>query len=134
MPTRSAPFEANYTGLYVDPTLQEGFRQVIPSGLPLAAPFDQSFLEFLPTFFSDPTRFTWAHLWFVAYLLTFTLLYLPLFGRIPFALPRFLCGMKGGERPASPQLHRLGPYRTSQVNASSTCSASARSGLRTRPP
>jgi len=74
--------DANYTGLYVDPKLQDGFRQVIPSGLPLAAPFDQTFLDFLPTFFTDLTRFTWAHLWFVAYLLTFTLLYLPLFGRI----------------------------------------------------
>jgi uncharacterized protein (DUF2147 family) len=47
--------------------------------LPPAAPFDESFLEFLPTFFTDLSRFTWAHLWFVAYLLTFTLLYLPLF-------------------------------------------------------
>jgi uncharacterized protein (DUF2147 family)/fucose 4-O-acetylase-like acetyltransferase len=78
----SSGLDANYTGLYVDPTLQDGFRQVIPSGLPVAAPFDQSFLDFLPTFFTNPTRFTWAHLWFVAYLLTFTLLYLPLFGRI----------------------------------------------------
>src|SRR5262245_15697508 len=78
----SSGLDANYTGLYVDPKLQDGFRQVIPSGLPAAAPFDQSFLDFLPTFFTDLTRFTWAHLWFVAYLLTFTLLYLPLFARI----------------------------------------------------
>lgn len=74
--------DANYAGLHVDPKLQDGFRQVIPSGLPAAAPFDQGFLEFLPTFFTDLSRFTWAHLWFVAYLLTFTLLYLPLFRRI----------------------------------------------------
>jgi glucan biosynthesis protein C len=74
--------DANYTGLYVAPALQESFRQVIPSGLPAAAPFNQSFLDFLPTFFTDASRFTWAHLWFVAYLLTFTILYLPLFGRI----------------------------------------------------
>lgn len=78
----SSGLDANYTGLYVDPALQEGFRQVIPSGLPVAAPFDERFLSFLPTFFTNPTRFTWAHLWFVVYLLTFTLLYLPLFGRI----------------------------------------------------
>jgi peptidoglycan/LPS O-acetylase OafA/YrhL len=75
-------FDANYTGLYVNQHLQESFRQVIPSGLPAAAPFDDGFLEFLPTFFTDLSRFTWAHLWFIAYLLTFTLLYLPLFGRI----------------------------------------------------
>jgi surface polysaccharide O-acyltransferase-like enzyme len=74
--------DANFTGLYVDPSLQESFRQVIPSGLPAAAPFDESFLEFLPTFFTDATRFTWAHLWFIAYLLTFTILYLPILGRI----------------------------------------------------
>ncbi len=55
---------------------------MIPSGLPAAAPFNESFLDFLPTFFTDPSRFTWAHLWFVAYLLTFTILYLPLFGRL----------------------------------------------------
>lgn len=74
--------DANYTGLYVDPKLQEGFRQVIPSGLPPAPPFEESLFEFVPTFFTDPTRFTWAHLWFVAYLLTFTLLYLPILVRI----------------------------------------------------
>ena len=81
--------DANYTGLYVAPELQASFRQVIPSGLPDAAPFDESFLDFLPSFFSDPARFTWAHLWFVAYLLTFTVLYLPLFVRLLRARDRF---------------------------------------------
>jgi len=74
--------DANYTGLYVDPRLQESFHQVIPSGLPVASPFEQSFVEFLPSFFTELSRFSWGHLWFIAYLLTFTLLYLPLFGRI----------------------------------------------------
>src|SRR5262249_14765478 len=78
----SSGLDANYTGLYVAPKLQAGFRRVIPLGLPTAAPVDQSFLGFLPTFFTHLTRFTWAHLWFVAYLLTFTLLYLPLFLRL----------------------------------------------------
>lgn len=85
----STGLDANYTGLSVAPALQESFRQVIPGGLPAAAPFDEGFLEFLPTFFTDLTRFTWAHLWFVAYLLTFTLLYLPLFRRILRASERF---------------------------------------------
>lgn len=71
-------FDANYTGLYVDPSVQGDFREIIPSGLPVAPAFDERFFEFLPTFFSDATRFTWAHLWFVAYLLTFTIIYLPL--------------------------------------------------------
>jgi glucans biosynthesis protein C len=41
--------------------------------------FDESFLEFLPTFPTSLERFTWAHLWFLAYLLVFSLLYMPLF-------------------------------------------------------
>lgn len=85
--------DANYSGLYVAPALQEGFRQLIPSGLPIAAPFDESFFEFLPTFFTQLSRFTWAHLWFVAYLLTFTLLYLPLFRRIRDSHARFEGGV-----------------------------------------
>ncbi|MBI4514253.1 MAG: DUF2147 domain-containing protein [Deltaproteobacteria bacterium] len=85
--------DANYTGLYVAPALQASFRQVIPSGLPTAAPFTDSFVEFLPTFFTDLSRFTWAHLWFVVYLLTFTLLYLPLFRRVLHARGRFASGV-----------------------------------------
>ena len=71
--------DANYTGLYVSPALQPSFAPVIPAGLPVMAPFDESFLAFLPTFFTQLDRFTWSHLWFVAYLLVFTLLYLPAF-------------------------------------------------------
>lgn len=78
----SSGLDANYTGLYAGPSLQAGFRQVIPSGLPEAALFDEGFLEFLPTFFTELSRFTWAHLWFVAYLLIFTVLYLPLMKRM----------------------------------------------------
>jgi uncharacterized protein (DUF2147 family) len=85
--------DANYTGLYVAPALQESFRQVIPSGLPVAAPFNESFLDFLPSFFTDLSRFTWAHLWFVAYLLTFTILYLPVFAHILRAREWFKDGM-----------------------------------------
>src|SRR5262249_11330761 len=71
--------DANYAGLRVSPALQDGFRQLIPSGLPTMPPFNETFLEFLPTFFTRLERFTWAHLWFIAYLLVFTLVYLPLF-------------------------------------------------------
>jgi glucans biosynthesis protein C len=74
----SSGLDLNHTGLRVSPALQEGFRLVIPEGLSVAEPFDESFTEFLPTFFTLE-RFTWAHLWFVAYLFTFTLLYLPAF-------------------------------------------------------
>jgi uncharacterized protein (DUF2147 family)/surface polysaccharide O-acyltransferase-like enzyme len=71
--------DLNHAGLWVGESLQGTFRQVVPSGLPVAAPFTESFFEFLPTFFTRLDRFTWAHLWFVAYLLTLTVLYQPLF-------------------------------------------------------
>jgi uncharacterized protein (DUF2147 family) len=74
----SSGLDLNHAGLRVSPALQDGFRLVIPQGLPMAEPFAESFTAFLPTFFTLE-RFTWAHLWFVAYLFTFTLLYLPVF-------------------------------------------------------
>jgi uncharacterized protein (DUF2147 family) len=74
----SSGLDLNHAGLRVSPARLDGFRLVIPEGLSLAAPFDESFAAFLPTFFTLE-RFTWAHLWFVAYLFAFTLLYLPAF-------------------------------------------------------
>jgi hypothetical protein len=83
----SSGLDLNHVGLRVSPALQDGFRLVIPDGLPVAKPFGESFREFLPTFFTLE-RFTWAHLWFVAYLLTFTLLYLPAFALPPSPIER----------------------------------------------
>jgi glucan biosynthesis protein C len=77
----SSGLDLNHAGLRVSPALQAGFRLVIPEGLSVAAPFDESFVQFLPSFFTLE-RFTWAHLWFVAYLFTFTLLYLPAFAYV----------------------------------------------------
>src|SRR2546422_3907562 len=71
--------DLNHAGLWAAARLQAGFRAVIPNGLPLAKPFDESSLTFLPTFFTHLDRFTWSHLWFLAYLFTLTLLYLPAF-------------------------------------------------------
>jgi uncharacterized protein (DUF2147 family)/peptidoglycan/LPS O-acetylase OafA/YrhL len=71
--------DLNHAGLRVAPPLQDGFRLVIPGGLPVAEPFDESFFTFLPTFFTQLDRFTWGHLWFVAYLFTLTMLFLPVF-------------------------------------------------------
>jgi glucan biosynthesis protein C len=71
--------DLNHASLRVAPALQDGFRLVIPSGLPAAAPFEERFVTFLPTFFTRLDRFSWAHLWFVAYLFTFTMVYLPAF-------------------------------------------------------
>jgi fucose 4-O-acetylase-like acetyltransferase len=44
--------------------------------------FSGTFLEFLPRFFGSLEYFSWHHLWFLIYLFTFTMLYLPLFGRL----------------------------------------------------
>jgi uncharacterized protein (DUF2147 family) len=74
--------DLSHTGLRASAELQPGFHSVIPEGLALAPPFTETFREFLPTFFTQLDRFTWAHLWFLAYLFTFTLLYLPLFNRL----------------------------------------------------
>lgn len=71
--------DLNYAGLSVAPALQEGFRTLIPGGVPVAPPFDESFVAFLPSFFTRIARFTWSHLWFLAYLFTLTLAYLPVF-------------------------------------------------------
>lgn len=71
----------NHAGFRVREDLQDSFREVIPSGLDVMPAFDESFTEFLPTFFTNVDRFSWSHLWFIAYLLTFTLLYLPLLAR-----------------------------------------------------
>ena len=53
---------------YVEAITQRGFRG--------------TFLEYLPRFFGSLEHFSWHHLWFLVYLFTFTMLYLPLFGRL----------------------------------------------------
>jgi uncharacterized protein (DUF2147 family)/fucose 4-O-acetylase-like acetyltransferase len=70
--------DLNHRGLFVSERVQQSMRSVIPVDLPRAEPFDGDFLTFLPTFFTDLDRFTWAHLWFVAYLLAFTVVLLPI--------------------------------------------------------
>ncbi|MBW2280715.1 MAG: DUF2147 domain-containing protein [Deltaproteobacteria bacterium] len=78
----------NHEGLFVTAQVQESIRSVIPIDLPLMEPLEESFLSFLPTFFTDLDRFSWSHLWFVAYLLTFTLVLLPVFARLARREPR----------------------------------------------
>jgi glucans biosynthesis protein C len=73
--------DLNHAGLRVTEAIQPGFKIVIPGGLPTMPEFHESFREFFPTFFTSLDRFTWAHLWFVAYLLTFTVILLPIFAR-----------------------------------------------------
>ena len=71
--------DLNHLGLRVRADLQDSFHSVIPSGFDVAPAFSESFFEFLPTFFTDPLRFTWGHLWFIAYLFVFSVVLAPLF-------------------------------------------------------
>jgi glucan biosynthesis protein C len=73
--------DLNHRGLSVVDELQPGFQTLIPGGLPVMPEFHETFAEFFPTFFTSLDRFTWAHLWFIAYLLTFTVVLLPVFAR-----------------------------------------------------
>jgi peptidoglycan/LPS O-acetylase OafA/YrhL len=43
---------------------------------------EESFLEYLPSFFTSLDQFTWMHLWFLIYLYVFTALYLPAMRRV----------------------------------------------------
>ncbi len=74
--------DLNHAGLRLSAELQVGIRQFIPGGLPLAPPFDEGFLTFLPTFFTDLDRFTWSHLWFLAYLFALSVIWLPVLTRL----------------------------------------------------
>jgi fucose 4-O-acetylase-like acetyltransferase len=55
---------------------------VTARGVETGQPFHESFLEFLPTFYTDMDRFSWSHLWFLLYLFTFSLLYTRPFARL----------------------------------------------------
>jgi uncharacterized protein (DUF2147 family)/peptidoglycan/LPS O-acetylase OafA/YrhL len=90
--------DLNHRGLFVTEEVQASMRSVLPIDLPRAEPFEESFLTFLPSFFTQLDRFTWSHLWFVAYLLVFTLVLLPLLA------PLARCS------PARRRLSRAWPY------------------------
>lgn len=59
------------------------FGEALPAALPTIPAFDETFFELFPRFFTDLDRFSWSHLlWFLSYLLTFTLVYLPVLSRL----------------------------------------------------
>lgn len=62
--------------------LRSGLTITATGAAPLAHPFDESFLAFLPTFFTRVDRFTWSHLWFLLYLFTFSVALTPLMTRL----------------------------------------------------
>jgi len=63
-------------GLGASVALQEAHGALQARPLPVAPPFHEGFLEFLPSFFT-PARITWSHLWFVAYLLAGSAVFSP---------------------------------------------------------
>ena len=62
--------------------LRSGLTITATGAASLGAPFDESFLAFLPTFFMRMDRFTWSHLWFLVYLFTFSSVPSPLLARL----------------------------------------------------
>jgi glucans biosynthesis protein C len=52
-------------------------RDLRPSGMLLVEPTHMSFLQFLPTFYLHLNQTTWSHLWFLAYLILYCLISLP---------------------------------------------------------
>jgi fucose 4-O-acetylase-like acetyltransferase len=62
--------------------LRSGMSITAAGAAPLGRAFDETFLQFLPTFYTRADRFTWSHLWFLLYLFTFSLLYARLCARL----------------------------------------------------
>jgi fucose 4-O-acetylase-like acetyltransferase len=58
--------------------LRSGLSITATGAAALTQPFAESFVAFLPTFFTRVDRFTWSHLWFLLYLFTFSVLFTPL--------------------------------------------------------
>ncbi len=83
--------DLNHTSLRMAADLQDSIKPLMPGDLPVAPPFTESFREFLPTFYTQLDRFSWSHLWFVAYLLTFTMVYLPIFASMLRLRDRLAC-------------------------------------------
>lgn len=74
--------DLNHRGLFVSPQTAESYRSILPQPLPLMEPFDETFREFVPSFFTDLDRFSWSHLWFLAYLFALSLAWLPFLSRL----------------------------------------------------
>jgi hypothetical protein len=55
-----------------------GGRDLSLAGFRFVPPLRQGFLEFLPHYYSRIVLMTWSHLWFLAYLLLYSLVLLPL--------------------------------------------------------
>jgi fucose 4-O-acetylase-like acetyltransferase len=85
--------DLNYHGLRVSAALQQQLLTITGHRFDLLAPFHESFMAFVPTYFTHLERFTWGHLWFIAYLFTISLAWLPLLrliGRGPIKTTRNL--------------------------------------------
>ncbi|HYB99658.1 MAG TPA: acyltransferase [Candidatus Limnocylindrales bacterium] len=74
----SSGLDLNHRTLRMSAEHQNAIAPLLSEPLEIAPDFEESFLEFLPSFFTDLDRFTWGHLWFVAYLLALTVALMPL--------------------------------------------------------
>ncbi|MBV9348099.1 MAG: acyltransferase family protein [Pseudolabrys sp.] len=53
-------------------------RNLSKRGIALVAPLDVDFLHFLPLYFTHSRLVTWSHLWFLAYLFAYSIVFLPI--------------------------------------------------------
>jgi peptidoglycan/LPS O-acetylase OafA/YrhL len=67
-------------------------------GLWMVPPLQESFLAFVPRYFTRMNLLTWSHLWFLAYLFLLSILLLPLARRLARSKPR-------GAVPAAPLVY-----------------------------
>jgi fucose 4-O-acetylase-like acetyltransferase len=79
--------DLSYSGLRVSAPLQRALLASTGHRFAELPPFHESFWSFLPTYFTRLERFTWGHLWFVAYLFALSLAWLPLLRLLEKARP-----------------------------------------------
>jgi fucose 4-O-acetylase-like acetyltransferase len=70
--------DLSHTGLRVSDEIGASLAGLTDYHFQRLPPFHESFSAFWPTYFTDLSRFTWGHLWFLAYLFAISALCLPI--------------------------------------------------------
>ncbi len=70
--------DLSHTGLRVSDEIRRSLASVTDYAFAPLPPFHESFAAFWPTYFTRLDRFTWSHLWFLAYLFAMSITLTPL--------------------------------------------------------
>jgi peptidoglycan/LPS O-acetylase OafA/YrhL len=70
--------DLSHTGLRVSDEIRASLASLTDFNFERLPPFQESFGAFWPSYFTHLSRFTWGHLWFIAYLLTLSTVLVPL--------------------------------------------------------